>query len=102
MAGGKVVSDGPVVYWPVSGVVALAQEDDGQYGTTPQYVAEPPAATTPGEATGGPAPPSTTALPPATTPEATAMAQQYLDRLGGRLPETRRGELPSTGGPGGR
>ena len=84
------------------GAVALAQEDDGQYETTPQYVAEPPAATTPDEATGGPAPPPTTALPPATTPEATGMAQQYLDRLGGRLPETRRGELPSTGGSGGR
>ena len=83
------------------GAVALAQEEDGQYETTQQYVAEPPAATTPetGQYTTGP---SETTLPPATTPEATTMAQQYLDRLGGRLPEPRRGMLPSTGGPGGQ
>jgi hypothetical protein len=83
------------------GAVALAQENGGQYETTQQYVAEPPAATAPepSQYTTGP---STTALPPPTTPEATTMAQQYLDRLGGRLPETQRGELPSTGGPGGR
>ena len=83
------------------GAVALAQEEDGQYETT-QYMAEPPAATTPDEATQHTTEPSETALPPPTTPEATTMAEQYIDRLGGRLPETQRGELPSTGGPGGR
>jgi len=81
--------------------VALAQDENGQYETT-QYVAEPPAATTPDEATQYTAGPSETTLPPPTTPEATTMAEQYIDRLGGRLPETQRGELPSTGGPGGR
>ena len=83
------------------GAVALAQEEDGQYETT-QYVAEPPAATTPDEATQYTTEPSESTLPPPTTPEATTMAEQYIDRLGGRLPETHRGELPSTGGPGGR
>jgi hypothetical protein len=83
------------------GAVALAQEEDGQYETT-QYVAEPPAATTPEEATQYTTEPSESTLPPPTTPEATTMAEQYIDQLGGRLPETRRGELPSTGGPGGR
>ena len=83
------------------GAVALAQGEDGQYETT-QYVAEPPAATTPDEVTQYTTGPSETTLPPPTTPEATTMAQQYLDRLGGRLPETRRGELPSTGGTGRR
>jgi hypothetical protein len=73
------------------GAVALAQEEDGQYEAT-QYATDP-AATTP-ETTGP--------LPPPTTPEATTAAEQYIDRLGGRLPETRHGELPSTGGPGGR
>ncbi len=83
------------------GAVALAQEDGPQYGTTaPQYAGDPSAATTPDEATGEPTPPATTPLPPATTPEATTAAEQYLDRLGGRLPQTRRGELPSTGGSG--
>jgi hypothetical protein len=73
-------------------VGALAQEEDGgQYEAT-QYATDP-AATTP-ETTGP--------LPPPTTPEATTAAEQYIDRLGGRLPETRHGELPSTGGPGGR
>jgi hypothetical protein len=83
------------------GAVALAQGEDGQYETT-QYVAEPPAATTPDEATQYTAGPSESTLPPPTVPEATTMAEQYIDRLGGQLPETRRGELPSTGGLGGR
>ena len=86
------------------GAVALAQEDGGQYGTTtgPQYADGPSAATTPDEATQYATEPPETTLPPPTTPEATTMAKQYIDRLGGRLPETQRGELPSTGGPGGR
>ena len=78
--------------------VALAQED-GQYETT-QYATEP-VATTP-ETTGSAPLPSTTALPPPTSPEAMTMALQYIDQLGGRLPETRPGELPSTGAPGQR
>ena len=86
------------------GAVALAQEDGGRYGTTtgPQYAGDPSAATTPDEATQYATEPPETTLPPPTTPEATTMAEQYIDRLGGRLPETQRGELPSTGGPGGR
>ena len=81
------------------GAVALAQGEDGQYEPT-QYATDP-AATTPetDQYTTGP---SETTLPPPTTPEATTMAQQYLDQLGGQLPETSPGELPSTGGPGGR
>jgi hypothetical protein len=74
------------------GAVALAKEEDGQYETTQN-------ATETDQYTTGP---SETTLPPPTTPEATTMAQQYLDRLGGQLPDTRRGELPSTGGPGRR
>ena len=47
------------------GAVALAQEEDGQYETT-QYVAEPPAATTPEEATQYTTEPSESTLPPPT------------------------------------